>query len=238
MTTVQKENFMTLTLAPATKTRGLLLQAYQNGTIDDIRWSDVTLGDLVITVASDALKAQLNGRGFVRMPVTYKETVEICRGMDCIAPTQAMCDAMFAQAKPQLNHVPLVRTSADSAKMATVEFVLKFHDGVENQLVSAEQECHGLLCGAWKYWILHPRIDVLGAVNYGFWDKSKRPPTVVQTPGARHDPDHYDYSQLLQPVKRKARHATTFAEVDLLEYIAREDHVPAKYLEPYRLHDS
>ncbi len=221
------------TLAPNAKTGGLLLQAYRNAETEEIRWVDVKLGDLIITVASDAMKAPLNDRGFVRLPVSYKETIEICRDLDCIAPTQAMCDAIFAQAKSQLNFVPLVMTAADSAKMPTVDFVLKFHDRVEKQLATLGQQDAGLVCGAWKYWLLHPRLNVLGAVNYGFWDKSKRPPTVIQTPGARHDPSHYDYSQLLQPIQRKARHAVTGEEVDLLDYIAKKEKIPAKYLDVY-----
>lgn len=225
---------MPSTLAPSAKTGGLLLQAYQNGEIEEIRWVEVTLGDLVITVASDAMKAPLNDRGFVRLPVTYKETIEICRDLECIAPTQAMCDAIFAQAKSQLNFVPLVRTAADSAKMMSVEFALKFHDGVQKQLPTEEEKDPGLICGAWKYWILHQRLNVLGAVNYGFWDKSKKPPQVIQTVGARHDPSHYDYSQLLQPVMRKARRVSDGQEVDLLEYVAQKEKIPQKYLDPYQ----
>ncbi|MBK9264047.1 MAG: N-acetylmuramoyl-L-alanine amidase [Polyangiaceae bacterium] len=223
----------TTTLAPNAKTGGLLLKAFQNGETEEIRWVEVTLGDLIITVASDALKAPLNDRGFVRLPVTYKETIEICRDLECIAPTQAMCDAMFAQAKSQTLAVPLVIRASDSAKMPTVEFVLKFHDGVEKQLAGVGQEDRGLICGAWKYWLLHPRLNVLGAVNYGFW-KSKKPPSVYQTPGARHDPAHYDYSQLLQPVQRKARRVSTGEEVDLLEYVAQKEKIPAKYLDVYQ----
>ncbi len=224
---------MQSTIAPSAKTGGLLLRAYQDGATEEIRWVDVTLGDLIITVASDAMKAPLNHRGFVRLPVTYKETIEICRDLECIAPTQAMCDAMFAQAKSQLNFVPLVRTAADSAKMTTVEFALKFHDGVEKQLATAQQGDPGLIVGAWKYWILNQRLNVLGAVNYGFWDKSKKPPHVIQTVGARHDPSHYDYSQLIQPIMRKARNASTGEEVDLLEYISQKEKIPAKYLDVY-----
>ncbi|HMY21217.1 MAG TPA: hypothetical protein PKA58_33075, partial [Polyangium sp.] len=67
------------TLAPNAKTGGLLLQAYRNAETEEIRWVDVKLGDLIITVASDAMKAPLNDRGFVRLPVSYKETIEICR---------------------------------------------------------------------------------------------------------------------------------------------------------------
>jgi len=221
------------TLAPNAKTAGLLLQAFQNGETDEIFWVDVKVGDLIITVASDAMKAPLNDRTSVRLPVTYKETIEICRELECIAPTQAICDAIFAQAKSQLNFVGLVRTAADSAKMANVEFVLKFHDGVEKQIAALKQESAGLVCGAWKYWLLHPRLNVLGAVNYGFWDKSRKPAKVIQTPGARHDPAHYDYSQLLQPVQRKARKADTGEEVDLLEYIGKKEGIPEKYLTVY-----
>ncbi len=224
---------MPSTLAPSAKTGGLLFNAFQNGQLDEIWWVDVALGDLVISVASDALKAPLNDRPFVRLPVNYRETIEICRDLECIAPTQAMCDAMFAQAKSQQNFVPLVRTPADSARMHTVEFSLKFHDGVEKQLAAAKQENPGLIVGAWKYWILHPRLNVLGAVNYGFWDKSKKPPKPVQSPGARHDATHYDYSQLLQPVARKARLASTGEEVDLLEYVSQKEKIPAKYLDVY-----
>jgi hypothetical protein len=220
------------TLAPSAKTGGLLHKAFFNGEAEEIRWVDVTLGDLIITVASDAMKAPLNGRGFVRLPVTYKETIDICRDLECIAPTQAMCDAMFAQAKSQTLAVPLVMKASDSAKMATVEFALKFHDGVEKQLAVLNQQDQGLVCGAWKYWLLNPRLNVLGAVNYGFW-KSKKPASVYQTPGARHDPAHYDYSQLLQPVQRYARRVGTEEKVDLLQYIAEKDKVPQKYLDVY-----
>lgn len=224
---------MQTTLAPNAKTGGLLLRAFQEGETEEIRWVDLPLDDLVITVASDAMKAKVNDRGFVRLPVTYKETIEICRDLECIAPTQAMCDAMFVHAKSQLNFVGLVRTAADSAKMSSVEFALKFHDGVEKQLAAANQADPSLIVGAWKYWILHQRLNVLGAVNYGFWDKSKRPAQVIQTAGARHDAAHYDYSQLIQPVMRKARKASTGEEVDLLEYIAQKEKIPAKYLDVY-----
>lgn len=220
-------------LAPDAKTGGILFQAFQNGETDEIFWVNVKVGDLIITVASDAMKARLNDRTSVRLPVTYKETIAICQDLDCIAPTQAMCDEIFSQAKSQLNFVGLVRTAADSAKMMNVEFVLRFHDGVEEQIAANKQENPGLVCGAWKYWILHPRLNVLGAVNYGFWDKSRRPTRVIQSPGARHDPAHYDYSQLLQPVQRKARRADTGEEVDLLEYLAKNDGIDERFLSVY-----
>jgi hypothetical protein len=142
---------------------------------------------------------------------------------------------MFTQAKAQLGAIPLVHTAADARLMTTVDFVLRFHDACEKQLAGQGLAPGALRFGAWKLWILHPRIVEKGAVNYGFWNKATRPPTVIQTPGAQHDPQHYDYSQLLVPVKRMARKADTGEAVDLLDDIAKRDKVPARYLDPYRV---
>jgi hypothetical protein len=210
------------------------MKALSEGSAEEITWTEITLDGLILTVAADAMKGELGGRSGVRLPVSYYETVQACRSLGCVAPTQAMADAMFAQAKAQLQFVPLVRTAADSAKMASVDFTLRFHDGVEKQIAAAAPEPGALIAGAWKYWLLHLRLAERGAVNYGFWDKSKRPPTPIQTVGGRHDASHWDYSQLLQPVKRMARRVGSDVEVDLLEYIENHDHVPARFLEVFR----
>ncbi len=219
---------------PDREGRGLLLAAFEAGQVEEIVWTEVAVGDLVVTAAADALKAPLGDLTGVRLPVSYAETISICARMECVAPTQAICDAMFAAAKPQLGLVALVRTAADAERMATVGFVEQFHDGVEKQLEEKPAAPGDLVFGAWKRWILHPRIVEKGAVNYGFWDLSRRPPAPVQTVGGQHDAGHYDYSQLLQPVKRLARNATTGETVDLLDWFAAQDHVPAAYLAPYR----
>jgi len=224
---------MLSTNTPTSKAGGLLLAAFRAGTTEPINWVDITVGDLVVTVASDAMKATVGGRAGVRLPVSYRETIEICRELDCVAPTQSICDAIFSQARSPLNFVPLVRTAADTAKMTSVEFALRFNDGIEKQL-GAQQSAPGLIGGAWKYWLLHPRLAERGAVNYGFWDKSHKPAKPIQSVGGQHDALHYDYSQILQPVRRIARHVATGAEVDLLDYIASHDHVPARFLDVYR----
>ncbi len=118
--------------------------------------------------------------------------------------------------------------------MTTAEFTLRFHEGVEAQLAAHDRSGSSLVAGAWKFWILHPRIAERGAVNYGFWDKRKKPPSPIQNVSARHDESHYDYSQLLQPIKRMARRASTGEPVDLIEYIASSDRVAAMYLEQYK----
>lgn len=216
------------------KTGGLLLKALEDGSAEEIAWTTVTLDGLVLTVAADAMKGSLGGVSGVRLPVSYRETVLACRRLGCVAPTEAMANAMFAQARPQTSFVPLVRTAADSAKMATVDFTLRFHEGVEKQLAAAGHETGNLVAGAWKYWLLHPRLAEKGAVNYGFWDRSRKPPVPIQTVGGCHDAGHYDYSQLLQPVKRFARREGSGEEVDLLEYMEKHDRIPARFLTVFR----
>jgi hypothetical protein len=213
---------------------GLLLEAFKTGATEGLAWVDVTVGDLVVTVASDAMKAAVGERTGVRLPVSYEETVAICKALDCVTPTQAICDAMFAHAVAPLDYVALVRTAADASNLATIDFVLRFGDAVDQQVAAAKAYPGALIFGAWKLWILHPRIVERGAVSYGFWDRSKKPPAPVQTPGAQHDAAHYDYAQLLQPVKRKARKVRTGEVVDLLDYIEEHEGVPRRYLDSYR----
>ncbi len=223
------------TIAPvSTKTAGLLLAAFRAGQTEALTWVDLPVGDLTVTVAADAMKAPLAGRAGVRLPVSYAEAVILCRELECVSPTQAIADAMFAKAASQLSYVGLVLTAADSAKMTSVDFALKFDDGVRKQLAAKPPAEPGLTFGAWKLWLLHARLAERGAVNYGFWDKSRKPPRPIQTVGGKHGPSHYDYSQLFQPVKRWARKTATGEPVDLLEHIARKDRVAPRFLDPYR----
>lgn len=224
------------TTSPATeRAGGLLLAAFRDGKTEPLSWIDLPVGDLLVTVATDAMKARTRDRNGVRLPVTYIEVVELCRALGCITPTKEIADAMFSLANSQLNFVPLVRTASDSAKMMNLDFTMKFHEGVEQQLKGKDPAAQGLIFGAWKLWILHPRIVERGAINYGFWDKSKRPPAPIQTVGGQHDAAHYDYSQVFQPVKRMAKHRQTGESVDLVEYFAQKNKIPEKYLEPYTL---
>jgi hypothetical protein len=211
---------------------GRLLSAFKAGKTEALTWIEVTVGDLVVTVACDAMKGPLGPLERIRLPVTYNESLLICKDLGCVAPNKRIADAMYAQAKAQLNYVGLYRSAADAPKMGTIDFVLRFHDGVEKQLVAGRPAAGELQFGAWKLWLLHARIVERGAVNYGFWDKrTKRP---VQSIGAQHDAAHFDYSQVLQPVKRMARKVGQGEEVDLLDWIQEVDRVPRKYLDPYR----
>jgi len=213
---------------------GLLVRAFEAGATEALAWVDVAAGPLTVSVAADAMKAPLLGDAGVRLPVSYKETVALCRALGCVAPDRATCDAMFAQARPQLDHVGLVATAADAKHMREVGFALKFHRRVEARLAAATRDPGAPVFGAWKLWILHPWLAKRGAVNYGFWDTSRRPPAPIQSPGARHDAAHYDYSQLFQPVKRVARRTADGAEVDLLDELGRDGRIPKRFLDAYR----
>lgn len=216
------------------KAGGMLAAALDRGEVEPITWVDVAVGDLVISVASDALKAPVDGVPGVRLPVSYAEVVTMCRERDWVTPTKAMADAMLAHARSPIGFVPLVRTAEDARKMTSVGFVMRFHEGIEDKIAGKAPSERGLVFGAWKLWILHPRLAERGAVNYGFWDLGARPPRPVQTPGAQHDAAHYDYSQLFQPVQRRARRAATGEEVDLLDVLQTHDKIPARFLDVYR----
>lgn len=213
---------------------GLLRRAFEAGATEPLAWVDIAVGELTVTVAADAMKAPLLGASGVRLPVSYRDSVALCRALGCVAPDRAICDAMFAQARPQLDHVGLVATKEDAKHMREVGFALKFHRRVEARLAAATRDPGAPVFGAWKLWILHPWLAKRGAVNYGFWDLSRRPPTPIQTPGARHDAAHDDYSQLFQPVRRLARRTVDGAEVDLLDELARDGRIPKRFLDAYR----
>jgi hypothetical protein len=217
------------------KVNGLLLQAFRDGSMEEPAWVEIPAGDLVVTVAADALKAPVGDRAGVRLPVTYLEAIEICRGLGCVSPSLSIFDAMFAQARAKLSMANL----PPGPKMDTVGYTLRFNDLVERKLAGKGLGPQDLVFGAWKLWILHASIANSayrphGAVNRGFWDPTQRPARFIQQLGIAHNDGHVDYSQVLQPVRRMARVAATGAAIDLLDVFAGRDRVPGRYLDVYR----
>ncbi|MDC0746680.1 hypothetical protein [Polyangium mundeleinium] len=211
---------------------GYLMQGLRDDVYAAIRWLEVPVGDLVVTMAADAVQAFVPVASWrpLRLPVSYADTVEACRVVgDCVAPNQEIVDAAYALSSRngRLVFNGLVHNEKDEANMTTLDFTVKFNTGIDRQLAKAPHP--GMRCGAWKYWILHSRIREKGAVNYGGFAASGAP---IQTVGGRHGPTHYDYSQLFQPVRRYAR-TKGGARLDLLERYAAQG-VPAAYLEKYR----
>lgn len=221
------------TEAPTTTVRsgaagGLLLRAIREDKHEPIQWVDLPVGDLIVTIARDAVAARV-GESTLRLPVSYADTVEACHILGCVAPTKEIVDAAYEASTRdgRLVFHGLVRTKADTAKMMSLDFSERFNAGIERQL--AQLPHGGVIAGPWKYWILHPRIVEMGAVNYGGFGADGKP---IQTVGGRHDATHYDYSQLFQPVRREAR-TRDGRPVDLVEHFLSLG-LPKAYVEAYR----
>ena len=207
---------------------GYLLRALRDGIHELIEWVDVTVGDLVVSMARDAVRARA-GSVPLRFPVSYADTVEACRLLGCIAPTKEIVDAAYAESNKagRLVFHGLVKGPEDLARMTSLDFTVRFSTGIDRQLEQAPRA--GMAAGAWKYWILHPRIVEKGAVNYGGFDATGRP---VQTVGGRHDAGHIDYGQLFQPVRRQAR-TVSGKPVDLVDHFIAAG-LPRAYVERFR----
>jgi hypothetical protein len=217
---------MTDPLRPA---GGLLLAAVEAGEHEPVTWTEIDAAPgLRITVATDALKASIpESERPVRLPVSYAETITICRLLRCIPPTVAMSDAIFRAAAARPSPVPLVRNAEEARLMTTVAFALTHHDNVE----STPYDSTDLLADVGKDWVLDNAIFVRGAVNYGwrFVGRSGAP-RPLQPIGCAHDAAHYDYSQVLRLVQREA--SLNGATIDLLDYLGRKIH--RLLLAPYR----
>ncbi len=220
------------TNAPTTTVRsgsagGLLLRAIKENKHEPIAWMQLHVGNLVVQVARDAIAARIGGEP-IRLPVSYADTVEACKLLGCIAPTKEIVDAAYEQSSKdgRLVFRGMVRTGADQQMMTSVDFSQRFSAGIDRQLKALPHE--SVIAGPWKYWILHPRIVENGAVNYGGFDVSGSP---IQTVGGRHDATHYDYSQLLQPIRRDAR--LDGRPIDLLDHYLSLG-LPKSYVEAFR----
>ncbi len=77
----------------STTTGEKMLAAFQAGQAEDIAWVDVTVGDLVVTVASEPLKALAGDQGSVHLPATFAEAAAICKALECVLPTAAIASA-------------------------------------------------------------------------------------------------------------------------------------------------
>jgi hypothetical protein len=200
----------------ATSARGLLLQAHRAGQLEPIAWTEVPVPELgvIVTVALDALRAKVDGRS-LRLPVSYAEQREIARDFGMLSPTKEIVDAVHAHAA-HVEPIGLYNIAEQRGiPLDSLELVLMLNDNVDRAIAAAGLGPDALVRPLGKTWIVHPRITVKGAVNYGWHTRAG---SVLQSPGARHDPDHVDYSQLAQDlVSRSARDIATGETVDLLD---------------------
>jgi hypothetical protein len=208
--------------------RGLLLAAVQRGELLPILWVPVRVGELEIRVTSDALRAPVPelGEAAARLPVSYAEQTIIARALDALPFTQPWWDAAFAVAQIKLAPEPLPA----GPSMGSLEYSVRYSRSVDAAIERAGGRPGQLVRDVGKGWILHPRLAETGAVNYGWIQPGTLKP--IQTPGARHDPTHQDYSQTCVLVHRTAR-LLAGGTVDLLELL-RQQGMPATFLDVYR----
>lgn len=222
---------------------GILLRAVETDTHEPPKWSNVTMGDLTLTVATDALKAPA-GDSILRLPVSWPDTIAICRKLGCVPPSKKIADAIYAAAPIKTAFHSLVTANdpeSGGVKMHGLPFAKRYNADVDKQIADAIAAEKGdewsLVSGHEKYWLLSPRLAEAvkatgrpAAVNYGGWDASGKP---QQSPGARHDVDYEgDYSQLLRPIQRYATRPDG-SKVDLLDLI-EEDGVSRRFTDIFR----
>lgn len=221
------------------KVKSWLLNAVREHKHEPIWMVDVKMGDVTFQAARDAVRMKVDGRP-LRVGCSYQDTITMCHLVgDLIAPSQKMCDAMYAQSNKLVYHsVP------DLKMLDTVAGATWFNDDVEKQLATVGPGSPS--CGAWKFWILDPRIGDRSttdngqpaAINYGGWNpaaKNKDPRKLkcsgvpcFQPAYGKHDWSHYDDAQLWQPVSRYG--TQNGKRIDMLDWIEANQHYNGKYV--------
>ncbi len=213
---------------PSDTAGGLLLRAVQNGDFEQPEWRSVEVeSGLVVEVMADALKASIKVQNAqtnaidtlsIRLPVSYRDQVEIARKLGAISLTAEWWDRVWQSA--DLKIIP--RTQQPDGTLAQS---IAHSRSIDEQGARAGV----LVRDVGKGWILHPRLSERGAVNYGWIDPASRMP--LQSVGGRHDAGHYDYSQTAVLVKRSA--TQNGLAVDLLELLSTRG-IDRRFLDAYR----
>lgn len=208
---------------------GLLLEAVERGEHVPPMWTDLDVGGgLVVCVATDALRAHVEEtEAPIRLPASYRETIAICRVMECLPPTREISDAVWLAAAVHVAPRGLVVTAEDARQMTSVEWSLRHAAAIASQLRGVVVE-GALVADVGKDWILDDGIAQRGAVNYGWRTSATH---MLQPIGHMHGPDHWDYSQVLRAVKRCAH--LDGAQVDLLDVLEARGLSP-RWTAPYR----
>ncbi len=188
-----------------------LLKAVREGDFEAPRWVEIPWAatGATLRVSADALRATSDGK-LLRLPVTWLETLEICRRLDCVPLTAELSDLIWAQATIKLDPRPLgawdtpEHQAASSRDMTSMDWCERFDRDLDAQISGRE----GLAADVGKDWILSPRLllSPTAAVTYGW---RYRNGTLIQKPGPDdvkpfHDWHHHDYSQKLRLVQRRS----------------------------------
>ncbi|MDI1451310.1 hypothetical protein [Polyangium sp. 6x1] len=208
---------------------GLLVALAEQDRVELPAWVPVQIGDLVVEVSADALRAQVayldeSGKlveAALRVPCSYGDQITLARRLGAISFWPALWEATFRAAQLKVVPEPLPA----GPRMASLGYSVRHNRNLEKY-----NPAPGVLIrDVGKGWVLSPRLDVLGAVNYGWIQPNGR---AIQTEGARHNPAHIDYSQLPVFVRRYARDSKG-ETVDLLEYLQGQG-IAKRWLDVYQ----
>lgn len=201
---------------------GRLVEAVKAGTIDAPTWIEVSwpAAGVVLRVAADALRAPVGGKA-LRLPVTWRETLEIAHRLDGVPLTAEVSDLIWQAATVKLEPRSLgswnteAEKKASNAGLVTLEWSEKLNMSVDRQIGTRSGE---LAADTGKDWIFSPRLLVKPrmAVTYGWRYPSGK--KMIQAPGPddkvpAHDDAHYDYSQTMRLVQRRAVDGTDLLTV-------------------------
>lgn len=186
-----------------------LLQAVQAGQIEPPTWIEVpwTAAGVVLRVSADALRAPVDGKS-LRLPVSWAESMEIDRALDCVPLTAEISDLIWQASTMKVDPRPLGEWStpeqqkASSVGMRSLDWCARFTDSLDSRIAGHS----GLVADVGKDWILSPRLLLQPAlgVTYGWRYSTGKP---IQGLGSEkelpaHNDQHYDYSQTKRLVQR------------------------------------
>ena len=224
-------------LPDSTPIHGLMLEAVEKGQDEEPEWTEIPYGDLVVTVGKHVLRAKLPGGELLRLPVSYRDQVEIAKRKGWVLPTPDLAKAIW-QASNKIDPVLLGDWSTpdkvkESSKAQGLLSNVRKHDaGIEREIAelvaSGDFDPNKPTAPEGKDWVLWFRNGVralgagkgFGAQTYGQFKKDGKP---IQPLGDHHEPSahndkHRDQTQTKRPIKRMAKRGATGEPVDLLEY--------------------
>lgn len=219
---------------PAAISGGLLRKAVEAGQFEAPVWIEVEWDGLLLQVGAHALRARV-GDALLRLPVSWQDTLAICKKLGWCPPTAAISDAIWKAATVRIPPVPMGNFSTPekaketSKKMVRLAFCQQHNQNVDSKI--PPDRASELCATEGKDWILSKRnlTTPKAATTYG-WHQPNGKPIQGLGPDEKppaHDDAHFDQTQVLRPIKRQARRKLDGALVDLLDELEARALPPA-----------
>jgi hypothetical protein len=185
-----------------------ILNAVKNGNMAPVSWMEVTSAvsghTLTLIVSADAMRIG-TAEDSVRVSTTPRTMQQVADMLNCVLPTQRVCDLVWAQATVRATP-DILKASPD---MGDTSWMVEYNTAVDKKVAGQA----GLIENTGKNWCLTNKL--VGhpgqAANYGWYDASapyhsgpqeRGPYKVWQPLATAHNLDHVDYSQVVRLVSR------------------------------------